>query len=203
VKSMDRIVPYMVTVLALLLCGCSPQSPASLANAVRPEELAGKDWIGLGQPGEEHRELERFIGEWKVRISSRGSPTQEPMVSEGQSRISWVLGDRFVEEHFSGVIAGERYTGRGFFGYENATRRYVNVWLESLATGVTLAYGVYGPKEGAFQFEGSVYDPLIGGLKAVVTRITFTSKDAFTMAMIEQTPTGQDFVSFELVYQRD
>jgi hypothetical protein len=185
-----------------LLCGCYAHSPSSLANAVRPQELAGKDWIELGQPGVEHRELDRFVGEWNVSISSRATPTQAPEVSQGRSNLVWVLDNRFIEEHFSGSIAGHSYMGRGFFGYENATRRYVNVWIESLATGVTLMYGSFDPAQQRFDFEGNVYEPLLGRLKAIKTRVSFISKDEFTMSMVEKTLAGDEFTSFELRYQR-
>jgi len=192
----------LVVSLCVILCGCAAHSPSSLAKAVRPAEIVGKDWIALGQPGVEHRELERFVGEWDVRISSRSAPAQSPEVSQGRSSISWVLDNRFIEEHFSGAIAGASYTGRGFFGYENATRRYLNVWIESLATGVTVSYGTYDPEAGVFHFEGSLYDPLLGRLKLIKTRVSSLSKDEFTMAMLESTSAGEEFVAFELRYRR-
>lgn len=199
-KSM-RVILFSFLVVCLL-CGCYAHSPSSMANAVQPQELGGKDWIQLGQPGPEHRELERFVGEWNVRISSRAAPTQEPEVSQGRSNLVWVLDNRFVEEHFTGSIASNSYTGRGFFGYEKATRRYVNMWIESLATGVTLMYGSFDAAQHIFYFEGNVYDPLLGRLKLIKTRVSFFSKDEFVMSMLEKTAAGEDFVSFELRYQR-
>lgn len=185
-----------------LVCGCNSHSPSSLAHAIRPQELKAKDWIELGQPGTEHRELERFVGDWNVRISSRATPTQDPEVSQGRSNIAWVLDNRFIEEHFTGSVAGHSYTGCGFFGYEKATRRYVNVWLESLATGVTLMYGSFDATQFIFHFEGTVYDPLLGRQKLIKTRVSFVSKDEFTMSMFEKTPAGEEFVSFDLGYRR-
>lgn len=193
---------FIAVVSALLLCGCAVRSPQSLEKAVRPQDLNVDSWIALGHPSEEHKELERFVGEWRVRIASRGDPTQSPLISEGSSSISWVLGNRFVEEYFSGKLAEQPYEGRGFFGFDNTTRRYVSVWMESVATGVVLAYGLYRPEEQTFDFEGTVYDPLLGRTKQATTKIHFVSPDEFTIAFIEQTSAGVEFAAFELAYQR-
>jgi hypothetical protein len=67
---------------------------------------------------------------------------------------------------------------------------------------VTVSYGTYDPDAGVFHFEGSLYDPLLGRLKLIKTRVSSLSKDEFTMSMLDNTSAGEEFVAFELRYRR-
>ncbi len=191
-----------LSLVSLALLGCSVRAPDSMHRAMQPRELTAQGWMALSQPGAAHKELERLVGEWRVSISLRSAPSQAPTVSAGRSKITWTLDNRFVEEEFIGELGGQRYQGRGFLGFDNATRRYVNVWFESLSTGATVTYGTYDSDKALFRFQGPVYDPALGRTKKVRIELQVNSADEFRLSFIERADSGVDFAAFESIYRR-
>jgi hypothetical protein len=185
-----------------LLVGCAVREPDALVDSVRLSSLSVDQWIALGQPAEEHKMLDVFVGEWDVTISSRPTISAKPELSAGQSQMAWILDGRFVEERFSGEIAGKAYEGRGHLGFDNTTRRYFSLWIESLSTAPTLSWGRYNPDEHSFSFVAEVYDPMRGGMKRSYSRIIVHSQNLFTQSMVERSPQGEEFEAFELIYRR-
>jgi hypothetical protein len=192
----------LLSLVALVVAGCAVREPDTLTDAVRLSALSVDQWVALGEPGDAHKVLQTFVGEWDVAISSRSSVTAKPEVSSGRSHFSWVLQGRFIEERFSGEVAGKGYDGLGYFGFDNATKRYSSLWLESLSTSPTLSWGVYNPENQSFSFVADVYDPLRARLKRSYSRIVVTSQDSFSLSMMERSSEGEEFVAFELQYKR-
>jgi hypothetical protein len=112
------------------------------------------------------------------------------------------LGDRFLKEDFSGDVLGEGYQGLGLMGYDAASRRFTTVWLDSLNTAIAVQKGSYLPDSNSFELTGEVYDPLLGRTKTTQTQIHITSKDTYTVTMIDTAPNGREFKSLEIVYTR-
>ncbi len=184
---------------ALLLGGCSFRSGP---RGVQPEELTPAQWAALSKPGESHKLLDAFAGSWDVRIRFWSSPSAAPQDSHGTSTLSWILGDRFLQEDFQGDVLGEAYQGLGLMGYDAAARRFMTVWLDSLNTVIAMQQGSYSPDKGTFELRGEVYDPLIGRNKTTRSEIRILSPNEYSVSMIDMAPNGADFKSLEIVYTR-
>jgi hypothetical protein len=198
-----RYVTNLLLPLAtIVLAGCAVREPDALDQRVKLNALAVDEWMTLGKPGQEHNILAKFVGEWEVTISSRPTISATAELSAGRSQISQVLDGRFVEERFSGQVAGRPYEGRGYLGFDNTTRRYFSVWMESLSTAPTLSWGTYSPNEHLFSFVADVYDPLRGDTKRSYSKIVIHSPNLFTQSMIERSPEGEEFEAFGLIYKR-
>ena len=179
--------------------GCSLRSSN---DGVRPEGLTPLEWASLSKPGASHQLLDVFAGAWDVKITFWSDPKAAPQDSQGSSQLTWILGNRFLKEDFTGDVLGESYQGLGLMGYDAASRRFTTVWLDSLNTAIAMQKGSYLPDTNTFELTGEVYDPLLGRTKTTQTQIHITSKDAYTVTMIDTAPNGREFKSLEIVYTR-
>jgi hypothetical protein len=185
-----------------LSIGCSLTSSAGNVEGVNPDSLSEREWMALSKPGPSHRLLELFVGSWDAKLSFRSAPGGTAEVSRGQSTISWILGERFIKEEFDGEALGERFRGMSITGYDNAARRFSNVWIDSLNTALSTSYGKYIPEENRFDFVGEVYDPLRGGMKSTRSTMRIVSTNRYEFVMYDTAPNGLEYPALEIEYSR-
>jgi hypothetical protein len=130
------------------------------------------------------------------------SPNAKPETSTGTSSISWVLGQRFLQEKFSGTAGGDSFEGMGIMGYDNASKVFKTVWVDSLNTAMAMAAGRFFAERNTFELTSQLYDPLLSREKTVRSTIQFTSNDSYIFSMIDESPEGREFKSLEMEYTR-
>jgi hypothetical protein len=99
----------------------------------------------LATPGAPHRLLALLAGSWKTAHKYWMQPDQPPTQSSGSSEQKMILDGRFLQQEFSGEMMGSPFSGIGFFGYDNHTKKYVSTWLDNMGTGIYLFEGAAGP----------------------------------------------------------
>jgi hypothetical protein len=200
-----RGVAFKILALFSLACSlgaCSLLSSKDGVDGVSARGLSPQEWAALSKPGPSHRLLETFVGEWDVQLTFWSDPRSKSDSSSGTSKISWILGERFLQEHFSGKIGGEDYTGLGMIGYDNGSRTFKTVWADSMNTALTVSSGRYYPDTNSFLLESQVYDPLVSGVKTIQSKFQINSPDSYTFSMTDTSPEGRQFTSFEMRYTR-
>jgi len=188
--------------ISLVLSACAGRLGADKSDGVSAVGLSPEEWAALSKPGATHRLLDSIVGDWDVTLTFWSDPRSAGKSSSGRSQISWVLGKRFIQEHFSGTIIGEEYRGIGIMGYDNGSRRFKTVWADSLNTALTTSYGSFDSDTNTLLLESEVYDPLLSGVKQVHSRLQIHSPDLYTFVMTDTSPEGQEFTSLEMRYQR-
>jgi|GEM_PF-2570167 len=129
--------------------GCAGSQPAAHRVGVAGEDRAGAR--SLGEPGPEHALLARLVGDWAVEMDFEG---REPV--RGTATNAWTLDGRFLETglHIPDYH-GRELRGRGISGYDRVRGAFVNVWMNSLSTQITVRTGM---AEGdAIVYEGTSY----------------------------------------------
>lgn len=189
-------------VLTLFCASCAMQSRHNVQDGVSAVGLTPGEWAALSKPGPSHRLLDTFIGNWDVKLTFWSDPKAAGESSFGTSQISWMLGQRFVQEQFSGKVAGEEYLGFGIMGYDNGSRTFKTVWADSLNTALTTASGRYDPETSSFLLESQLYDPLVSGVKTVTSTLQINSANSYTFSMKDISPDGKPFTSLEMRYTR-
>lgn len=190
----------------LLVCfwvaACSFQSPQFGEDGVSAVGLTPGEWVALSKPGPSHKLLSSFAGDWDVAVTFWSSPQASGETSSGKSRISWILGERFLQEQFTGTVGGEEYQGMGLMGYDNGSRAFKTVWVDSLNTALTTSSGRYQSDTSTFLFESQVYDPLVSGVKTIQSQVQVNSPNSYTFTMTDTSPEGKRFTSLEMRYRR-
>ncbi len=200
---MKCTVSCLYFILLAILPGCSLFRSSSGAEApVRAIELTPSTWSSLGKPGPSHRLLDLFVGSWTTvtRVVSDAQGSKVKYL--GKSRISWMLGNRFVKEDFEGTMLDLSFQGIGIMGYDNGARRYSSVWADSISTALVSSSGRYFAEQNRFEFLGEVYDPLQSRTRSVRTTIDIVSNNEYVVSTYEPSATGDEVKTLEIRYER-
>lgn len=94
-------------------------------------------------PGEHHKELEKFVGTWKVDgwFVMDESGQQQPMTGSAVHTLE--MGGRYLMMKFKGDAApdGTVFEGAGVMGFDNIKQKFFSVWMDTMSTGVMVQYG--------------------------------------------------------------
>jgi len=103
------------------------------AQMQRMMQLAEK----LATPGEAHKRLDYFVGEWDTSTIVMGMPSEA-----GTQSIKWILGGRQLQSDVNGTLMGRPFEGFGLLGYDNYKKKYTSVWCDSQSTTLLTSEGL-------------------------------------------------------------
>lgn len=167
------------------------------------EQKAQMDaWMKFMTPGEGHKTLANMIGTWDAKVSMWNAPDAPPQTSTGTSVNSWVLGNRFVQEKFTGMFMGMPFEGVGYTGYDNAKKQYVGTWMDNMSTGVMTSTGTSSDNGKSYTFKSTMTDPTSGKDTPGETRVTVTDADHHTMEMWGPDKDGKMVKMMQIDYTR-
>jgi Protein of unknown function (DUF1579) len=120
----------------------------------------------LGTPGAAHKLLAGMAGSWKAEVKTWTAPERPSLQSVGTAEQEMILGGRFLRQEFSSNMMGMPYTGIGFTGYDNHTKRYVSTWMDTTNTGIMYFAGE-GSADGKTITQETAYldNPMRGTIK--------------------------------------
>jgi len=181
--------------------GASAQEKAKSAAKAPPDEKAMMEMMAkVATPGENHKKLEPLVGKFDAKITSWMDPSKPPIQSTGTSERKWVLGNRYVEEQFSGSFMDQPFTGIGYTGYDNVGKKYVSIWMDSMSTGIMDMKGTAAGN--TISETGSMIDPMSGKPANLKSKMTVTDNDHHKFEMWGPAPDGKTYKMMEINYTR-
>jgi hypothetical protein len=163
------------------------------------EELE-KAWEEFARVGEEHKQLARLAGEWKTEIKSFYPDPSKPEVTEGTATFRSIMGGRYLQQNFRGEIGGKEFRGMGLSGYDNAKKKYVGAWVDTMGTGIMNTEGEYDEKKHELTETGVSSGPSGEEKFKMVSRYLDDNKFVFEMYMVDAQ--GQAAKMMEMTYTR-
>ena len=174
-----------------------PQPPATVDMA-EMMKLAAR----YTQPGEPHRLLERFLGDWEseTRITL---PGQKPPAERGTSRASWTMAGRWLQIENEGTLMQMPVRSVTLLGYDNFKMSYVLTNVSSLDTAMNHAEGDMDPTGKAMILYGTLDEYLTGEHDKMVKYVyRFPSEDKIVLE-VHDLPIGEKNTQvIEIVYNR-
>jgi len=160
-------------------------------------------WEKAGTPGAQQAQLaDHFAGTWTAKQSMWMDPAGEPMVGTGRAVSTAMFGGRHIRMEFEGEAMGEPFNGLGLTGYDNTLGRYYSSWIDSMGTGIMLAYGEYDAASTTYTFRTEMADPMNPGSKIPmrnVIRIIDADHHVFDM---HETHDGKEIRTMMIEYSR-
>lgn len=154
------------------------------------------------KPSAAHSNYEPIVGTWNMDWTLLGG--SEPRKVSGTCINTWAVGGRWVKSDFKTDmnIGDEIFQGTGYFGHDNVSGEYHNVWFESNRTAVQYDVGGFDSATKTFTFEGE--QPTAGG-QMVSTRTTLriVSDDEHVIEMYVRRGEGEERKVLELVFTRE
>lgn len=143
----------------------------------------------VGTPGPPHQELAKLEGSWITRSRSWVEPGKPPVESTGTCEQKLLLDGHYLQQVYTGDMMGKPFTGISILGYDNHTKKYQSIWIDSMSTGVYFFEGT-ASKDGRTITQESRYDDPVRGPSVwrTVTRIKDDDSQEFEMFL---TPKGK------------
>jgi Protein of unknown function (DUF1579) len=148
------------------------------------------------QPGAEDAFLARRVGEYTRVIKFVGQDGQW----SGTSKISVVLGGRFILEQNNDTVFGRPVEGMRMFGYNNATKQYEMISMYTMSTAITKLTGTSEDGGKTVDYLGASDEPR--GKVPLHARVRQIDDDHFVVTMMTTGPDGKEAPFQETTYAR-
>ena len=154
-------------------------------------------------PGTEHRRLEPFAGKFRSEVKMWMGPG-DPMVSTGVMINTLDLDGRFLCHEYTGDPSPgpfPSFKGRGFWGYNDVTKKYEGVWVDNASNMMQVDTGTVDGAGKVWTMEGAMHCPQTGKTMTKRSVITLNDNDNHKMEMFFITD-GQETKGMEITYSR-
>lgn len=206
---LSAVVTSVSVAVALTLAASQLASAARQPEKdVKKQAPAGQpdmeEMMKLGQPGEQHKMLAKWVGTWDCSASfTMPGPDGkvETMESTGVAKFTSELDGRWIRQDFKGQFGPEEFSGIGFNGYDNAKKKFVASWIDSSTTQMMTMTGDYDAATKTLTMRGTYSMPGMGELKA---RHTFEEKNpnTFIFTMYHTGADGKESKEGVITYKR-
>jgi hypothetical protein len=176
---------------------------ASAAGQASPDEKAVMEaWQRAMTPGPGQKKLEPMVGTFDTKVRTWMEPGKPPEDTVGTSVNTWVLGNRYVQTQYEGVFLGEAFNGIGYTGYDNVSKKYVSVWMDTASTGMMVGTGSFDATGKVITLKMSVSDPVSGKQGTAEEKVTIVDDDHHTLELWTKGRNGKTFKMMEIQYSR-
>jgi Protein of unknown function (DUF1579) len=148
------------------------------------------------QPGQEQALLAKRAGEYTRVIKFVGQDGQWT----GTSKISVVLGGRFILEENNDTVFGRPVEGIRMFGFNNATKQYEMISMYTMSTSITKLSGTSADGGKTVDYVGASDEPR--GKVPLHARVRQVDDDHFVVTMMTAGADGKDAPFQETTYTR-
>ncbi len=176
-------------------CGAGEKSAGAAPDAAMMEA-----WMKAMTPGEQHKNLNFFVGEWNTENTMWMEGTQ--MVSKGKMHCEPALGGRYFISKHTGDMNGMPFEGMGVDGYDNVNGEYFSTWYDNMGTGVMVSKGTASADMKSYTYTGATKDCMTGKMIQHKMVSTITGPDSYKFEMW-MTPAGEkESKAMEMVLTR-
>jgi hypothetical protein len=179
----------------LFLAGVSSTYSQDMTN----EEM--QKWMAAMTPGSQHQQLAQGVGTWNMKTTMWMAPDTPPMTSTGTSVNTMILGGRFLQSNVASSMMGMPFEGISIAGYDNASQKYVNTWIDNMGTGVMYTTGTMG-SDGKLTMTGTITDPMTGLPCNIREVMIFNADGSMTMEMYGPDKAGNEFKMMVVEYTK-
>ena len=173
------------------------------AKAGPPDEKAMMEAMAkAGAPGDAHKKLDPMVGTFDTKAKMWMDPSKPPEETSGKTESKWVLGNRFVHETYEGTFMGQPFSGMGYWGYDNITKKYTGTWMDSMGTAMMNSTGKVDASGKVLTYTAMMNDPMTGKLCKITEKVTVTDNDHHMMEMWGPDPSGKNYKMMEITYVR-
>lgn len=157
-----------------------------------------------GMPAQEHKLLEKYVGEWDVAISSWREPSAEPELSRGTMKNELIFDGRYLKSDLDFTMGGRKARGLEIIGYDLFKKMYTTFWIDSWSTAFVTTSGTLDVSGDILTETGAYPDAMTDGrtVRKMKTVTTFMGDGRYKFEMFMVQPDGRAVKGMELVCTR-
>ena len=109
-------------------------------------------------------------------------PDKPPVVSAGTCEQKLILDGHYLRQEYTGDMMGQPFTGINILGYNNQTKKYESIWIDSMSTAIYFFEGTASADGRTITQKCSYDDPVRGpAVWRSVTKIKDDNTQEFEM----------------------
>lgn len=153
-------------------------------------------------PGPGQKKLGVMVGEFDVKVRTWLDPAKPPYESMAVAVTKWVLGNRYIETMLTGFIGGEPWSGIGYAGYDNISKKYQATYMDSASTAMDWFTGAMAEDGKSAKLTATIHDALTQKLVKAEMRLSISPDGSHVTELWQATPAGKMVKVMELQYTR-
>jgi hypothetical protein len=174
--------------------------PANAPETTMQEGM--RRWEQCTTPGPMHKQLERFLGKWKIEASMYGI-APEAVKSEGTSEWRWLFEGRFIQQTWRSDVMGAPSGGQVTIGYDNFKQKFVTSDVNTFQTALLTSEGNFDQPGETLITYGFTDSPITGECDRLAKYVwRFEGKDTFTFELHDPSAPAGNTKALEVVYTR-
>ena len=155
----------------------------------------------VGTPGQPHKRLANLAGSWITRTKGWMEPDKPPLESKGTCKQKMLLDGRYLQQEYTGNMMGSTFKGINLIGYDNHTKKYVSIWIDSMSTGIYYFEGT-ASRDGKTITQESRYDDPARGPMTWRSVSKIVDGDTMAYAMYLTAKRGKEEKMMEMTLTR-
>ena len=192
---------------SLLVAACTFVAGAAFSKDEKKDatydpasDPAMQEMMKYAMPGPMHASFKPMEGKFKAVVKTWVAPGAEPVVSEGVSDNSIILGGRYLENKYTGSMMGQPFEGFGLTGYDNKGKKIWSTWIDNMSTKGMMMEGTMSADGKTMTCEGVADGPDGKPMKyKTVTKVVDDKTHTYTMTTMEG---GKEVPWMEITYTR-
>jgi len=203
---MKMIKPVMLSLLVVFLATLVLSVSAREKNQEMTEEQEKmmELWKKYTFPGEKHKHIEYFVGEWESVLKSWRDPGKEPEIRTQGIKVESFFDGRFTKAHIktdAGDV-GMLLETIVINGYDNYKQEFFSITLSKQRTDYYLTTGKLD-KTGKIRTDTAERTDIFTGEKYRVKAITtIINRDKYTYEYYRIDPEGNEVKKMDITYTR-
>jgi hypothetical protein len=192
---MKRVV---LSVIAIAMLAAVAVMAADEKKAAAP---AATDPMALVMPGEHHAHMKKLAGEfdYTLKMIMPGMPATDYV---GKRSAKMVMGDRYLDETYTGTMMGMPFEGHGTMAYDNVQKKYLNTWIDNMGTGIMFGAGTCDANGTTWTMTSDMADPMTGKMLKTRSVTKVVDADHISFEMYAPGPDGKEAKMMEIIATR-
>lgn len=199
--------------ITILLTACEKGKPVTEKSSAKTDStewkpvdsaVATKAWMEYATPGEMHKTLASYDGNWTGVTSTWMENGAKPEISQSECTNKMIFDGRYQHSTYNGSFMGMPFEGMSIMGYDNAKKKFVSTWIDNMGTGIMHAEGDWNPAKKSIELKGKMTDPARPGKDCDFREVyTFTDANNHVMEMYgPDSKTGKEYKTMEIKFTR-
>lgn len=164
---------------------------------------AMKAWMEYATPGDVHKMMATWDGNWEGETTAWMADGAPPATSKANVVTRMIMGGRYQVTEFSGDMMGMPFNGMGTLAYDNYKKTFTNTWIDDMGTGIMVMEGPWDAASKSMTLTGKYTNPANGADCDMKEVFTIIDNDNQKMEMWgpDQT-TGKQYKTMEIKFTR-
>jgi len=177
------------------------------ADSKGPEGMAmDPKTMALMTPGASHAYLKPFEGKWSYAMKGWMAPEQPWGEDKGTAEYKLMMGGRYLVQDVKSSEGSKNgmppFEGHGITGYDNFNKRFFNVWVDNMGTGVMNSTGKTDDGGKTITMTGEYDDPMTGKKQKVRSVLKNLGPEKHVFEMYNIGEDGKEFKGLEVTYTK-